>query len=95
MKLPKLKNYTTTVSALRSINEIEDLLFKFGAKKIMKEAGDTGLVNGLSFVYPIDDQLVPFRLPIKLDKTVEYLYQSYLERTVRPRRSREDFEEEA
>ena len=44
----KIKNYTTKVPAVRSIDEIEKILVDFGATHIMKTYQD-GLVMGLAF----------------------------------------------
>lgn len=45
----KLKNYTTSVSVLKSIMEIESLLSKFGASRIVKDYLSDGTINCLSF----------------------------------------------
>lgn len=45
----KLKNYTTSVSADRSIMEIEQLLAGFGADKILKDYMTDGKCIGVSF----------------------------------------------
>jgi hypothetical protein len=48
-KLFKMKNYTTSVSADRSILEIEQMLQKFGATAVMKEFLMDGRVNSMTF----------------------------------------------
>ena len=43
-----IKNYTTSVSAERTIGEIMGILASKGAREIMLEYDDEGQVNGLS-----------------------------------------------
>lgn len=45
----KLKNYSTNISAERSIAEIEKILALFGAQAVMKEYTSDGRVQSLSF----------------------------------------------
>lgn len=47
----KLKNYTTSVSAEKSIGEIEKILISFGATKIMKDYLTDGTVEALCFQF--------------------------------------------
>lgn len=65
-----IKNYTTDVSAERSIAEIEKLLTSFGAEAIMKEFSSDGRVRMLSF--KIDDKA--FKLPANINGVKSELY---------------------
>lgn len=44
-----MKNYTSTVAPQKSINAIEDLLIRSGARQISKEYSPTGDVSAISF----------------------------------------------
>jgi hypothetical protein len=59
----KLKNYTTSVSAEKTIMEIEQLLAEFGAQKIMKDILSDGKVSALSFLY----QNKAYKLPVNYE----------------------------
>jgi hypothetical protein len=56
----KLKNYTTSVAAEKTIMEIEKLLVSFGATRILKDMLGDGKVSALIFQY----QNKPYKLPI-------------------------------
>ena len=58
-----LKNYTTTISAEKSVSEIQGKLAYAGAKKILSEYDDTGNLVALSFQLKVGDSLIPFSLP--------------------------------
>ena len=77
MTIPNLRNYTTTVSAERSIAEIESLLAKFGASELHKKV-DNGICTELYFVIDIKKNgnivnKLPFKLPANTDKVAQYL----------------------
>ena len=65
-----IKNYTTDVSAERSISQIEKLLALFGAQAIIKEYTSDGRVHSLSF--KINDKA--FKLPANIKGVKEILY---------------------
>lgn len=74
----KLKNYTTEVPAIRSIENIEKLLVDFGAKNTMKEYDYLKPLPGqvctsISFIVEIEGMKLPFRLPAKVDKVKKWL----------------------
>ncbi len=70
MKEFKLQNYTTSISADRSIAEIEQLLILFGATHIMKEYYGDGRV--LSFNFKIG--LQSFKLPNNSEGVYQVLF---------------------
>ena len=76
-----IKNYTTKVSANRSIAEIQDSLVKNGAigMQMMYEKG-TGRISALQFVLEIEEQKVPFSLPIEWRSFQEVLKQNGVSR---------------
>src|SRR6266568_1167420 len=58
-----LLNYTTEISAERSISEISKILAKVGARRIMHEYDQNGYIVALSFEIILNDQSIGFRLP--------------------------------
>ncbi len=59
-----IKNYTTTVPANKSIQEIQDSLVKHGAKGVLLEyEKGTGRIESLKFVLEMKGQDIGFRLP--------------------------------
>jgi hypothetical protein len=66
----KMKNYTTDISAERSIAEIETILASFGAQAIMKEYGSDGRVWSLAFT--LEDK--GFKLPANAGGVQTVLY---------------------
>ena len=66
-KRVNIKNYTSQVSAKRSIQKIEDCLMKHGAKNIIKIIENERVV-GLAFVIDINGKEYPFKLPARIDK---------------------------
>ncbi|MCJ7829289.1 MAG: hypothetical protein MUP81_06085 [Dehalococcoidia bacterium] len=65
--MTKLANYTTTVTALRSIGEIQGILVAHGAKHILIDYDHEEPV-GLAFIVGTPYGDVPFRLPANIDK---------------------------
>lgn len=68
----KLKNYTTEVSALRSIDLIEKSLIDFGASNIMKEY-DQGKARSLSFIVEVEGMKLPFKVPANIGNVAKWL----------------------
>ena len=66
-KKVNIKNYTSQVSAKRSIQRIEDCLMKHGAKHIIKLV-ESERVVGLAFVIDINGKEYPFKLPARIEK---------------------------
>lgn len=58
-----LLNYTTSISADKTVAEIHRMLAKAGAKKIMSDYDDNGYIVALSFAMDIEGQQVGFQLP--------------------------------
>jgi hypothetical protein len=58
-----LKNYTTTISVDKTIGEIQRLLAKAGASKVMTEYDDTGNIVALSFQLKLGEDYIAFSLP--------------------------------
>ena len=84
-------NYTTTVSAFRTSNEIEEILVKHKAKSIMKNyEGES--ITGLSFLIDTGVQQIPIRLPVKVDECLKVLKK---EKRENPRKQIKDTREQA
>ena len=57
-----LLNYTTQIDVEKTIGEIQKMLGKHGASKIMTDYSD-GVISALSFAVQVNDQQRGFRLP--------------------------------
>ena len=68
-----LKNYTSQVSAQRSISFIETKLAQHGARQIVKQFTMDGRVSGILFSLDIEGQEVPFKVPAKVDECAKIL----------------------
>ena len=80
----KLKNYTSSVPANRSIQHIEETLAKNGARQVLKEYDPLGNVSALSFsieshIGGSDSTRLDFKLPVKLAECEKIL------RSLRPK----------
>lgn len=94
-KMTKLKNYTTTIPAFKSISEIQEFLIAFGTQNIIMDNEDSK-IKAIKFTYRIGDMILPFIIPANVDNTVEVLWKEYLKhRTRQARKTKEDFREEA
>lgn len=58
-----LLNYTTQISADKTVAEIQKKLAMFGAKRTMAEYDDSGNIVALSFQIEVKGNLVGYRLP--------------------------------
>lgn len=68
-----IKNYTSSVAAEKSIQNIEKILIGMGARNIMKEYSSEGRVESISFSIPDGEGVRPYKLPAKQD-TVKKLF---------------------
>jgi hypothetical protein len=64
----RLKNFSTTIEADKTVMEIERMLAKFGAKKILKEFDGNQRLIGLAFTVDTPQGEMPIKLPAKIDK---------------------------
>lgn len=67
-----IKNYTSKVSASKSVQRIENRLVSYGAYNILKLYEDKILV-GIAFIISVDGKEFPFRLPAKIKNVEKYL----------------------
>lgn len=70
MTKTRLKNYSTTVPASRTISQIEKILASFGAEAIFKEYTSDGQAHKLSF--KLGERV--FKLPANIKGVYEVLY---------------------
>jgi hypothetical protein len=89
-----IKNYTTTISAHKSIQEIESILMKFGAREIMKQV-ENNQYSTLLFTIIIDNKKVPFKLPIYIQSVQEFITKEYNNNHSRTQKKIADFQEQA
>lgn len=68
-----LKNYTSTVSAAKSIAFIEAKLAQHGARQILKLYDPVARVSGICFIVPINGVDMPFKLPARVDRCEKIL----------------------
>lgn len=68
-----LKNYTSSISADKSVLFIERKLVQHGAKQILKEYGPDGRVAAICFIISLNGNDMPFQLPANIAKCEEVL----------------------
>lgn len=90
-----LKNYTSSTPAHQTIAYIEAYLAECGVSGITKE-----ILNGtpVSLFFHIDlgnNQKFTIRLPAKVAEVHEYLWKAYCTSVSKPRKTKEDFKEQA
>ena len=68
-----IKNYTTKIAVEKTVGEIESILAKHGAEKILKDYYGDGSVKAISFMVDVNGQKIPFQMPIDLDAWVALL----------------------
>lgn len=61
-----LKNYTSTVSAEKSVQRIERLLVQHGARNVFKEYDGLGTLVALMFSIETSGRIMAFKIPIKV-----------------------------
>jgi len=65
--MAKIANYSTTVTAMKSIGEIQGILVAHGAKHILMDY-DHGEPIGVAFIAATPYGDTPFRLPANIDR---------------------------
>lgn len=72
-KKPALFMEYTEVPDTRSVAEIQDILARRGARAVMTEYDDAGMVAGVAFRLRIEGQEIPFRLPCRWQAVMKQL----------------------
>lgn len=67
----KIKNFSTSISVEKTIAEIEKMLSKYGATKIMKEYDEFGNPTRLFFAIMTEHGEMPVKLPVNTDKVLD------------------------
>ena len=62
-----IKNYTTKIDCYKSIGEIQGVLARHGARKIMIDYGESGHPNGMAFAIQSGQTAQMFILPANVD----------------------------
>ena len=62
-----IKNYTTKIDCYQSIGEIQGVLARHGARKIMIDYGESGHPNGIAFAIQSGQTAQMFILPANVD----------------------------
>lgn len=78
-----LANYSTTVEAAKSINEIQVNLAKHGAREILMNYAKDGILESLSFIIETPHGNIPFRLPVDADAVLKVLERQHREGKLR------------
>ena len=58
-----IANYTTSVNALKTVGEIQGILVGHGARQILLNYDQSGVIESLSFIADTPYGSIPFRLP--------------------------------
>jgi len=61
-----LLNYSTTIPAYKTANEIQEILRKHGAKAVMFGYGNNGEIEYLNFVVQTPYGETPFKMPVNI-----------------------------
>lgn len=81
-----IKNYTSGITASKSVSKIEELLVSMGAQNINKSYKN-GKLDAISFLINVNGNTVPFKLPAKVDQVSEALLKTYKRLTPIARRN--------
>jgi hypothetical protein len=82
----KLANYTTTISANKTVMDIQRMLQEHGATSILVNYKNTD-PESLSFIIPTIYGNLPFRLPVQIDKVDSKLKQMKVRHVYNPNQS--------
>jgi len=68
-----IANYSTTVSALKTVEEIQGILIAHGAKSILMNYGEKGSIKSLAFIIETVYGDMPIRLPTNANAVLKVL----------------------
>lgn len=80
-----LANYTTTVSAARTVAEIQDILAKHGAREILSNYSEDGIIESLSFIVATPYGNMGIRLPVNPEAVLRVLERQNVPRHLKTR----------
>ena len=81
----RIKNFSNSVPVERTITEIEKMLAKYGAKKIMKEYNGDGDPVRLLFIIMTEHGEMPIQVPVNADK-IQKVFKLQVSNKLLPRR---------
>ena len=81
----RLKNFSTSIEVEKTVMEIERMLTKFGAKKILKEFDQKQRLIGLAFTIETPNGEMPIKLPAKIDK-IEQVFKVQVSKGLLPKK---------
>ena|SRR5277367_5332630 len=90
-----LKNYTSNVPAMTTIAYIESYLTGSGLVTGITKEIKSGRTVSLVFNTEQDGKMFTVRLPAQVEKVHEFLWHEYMSNSKRPRKTKEDFLEQA
>jgi len=90
----QLKNYTSCAPAHATISYIEAYLIECGAQGIAKEIKG-GVVQSIIFQITADGRSHTIKLPANVAGVLDFMWQDYVTSHVRPKKSKDDFKEQA
>jgi len=89
-----LKNYTSNTPASFTISYIESYLAQCGVTGISKQY-EKGVPVALFFHVDIAPSRYTIRLPAQIGRVQDYMWNEYIASTRRPRKTRDDFADQA
>lgn len=75
-----IKDYTTSISVVRTAGEIQEILAKAGARRVMIEFGDDHIPDAISFQIDYAGQVISYRLPSQWTGVYKSLQESNCQR---------------
>lgn len=68
-----IANYTTSIEAIKTVGEIQGMLVAHGAKSILMNYDDDGILESLSFIVPTPYGDMPIKLPVNARAVLKVL----------------------
>lgn len=68
-----LANYTTSVEAIKTVGEIQGILVAHGAREILMNYDENGIIESLSFVVKTPYGNMPIKLPVDAKSVLKVL----------------------
>jgi hypothetical protein len=82
-----IKNYTSEVPANVSINKIEEMIVKHGARQVQKVYNKAGKMEGIKFVLLVDNMMLTFDMDAKVDLVYNKMISNYVYSTTATQRA--------
>lgn len=72
-----IRNYRSSIDIDKLFAHLQQVLVKHGAKQITFDYGTDGKIYGVMFRVEVGDNILPIRLPARVDKVYAILEQQY------------------